>query len=150
MKHSPSVRLDQSNTLTDHVPYNSDFFRNCDAVDELVALVSGGLSGDHENQDAVIVLNDKKVCSQPFFWSNMSVMPRHRWGHVSTFMESLYVVCGGTTQLDGLIGPNNTCDAFNLSSRAWEEFDDMLELRHQVRLPEYQGRVNTCSLQASL
>ena len=64
----------------------------------------------------------------------MSVMPRHRWGHVSTFMESLYIVCGGTTELDGLIVPNNTCDAFNLSSRSWEDFDDMLELRHQVNL----------------
>ena len=111
--------------------------------------MSGGLSGDHQNQDAVIVLNDKKVCLQPGFWSSMSVMPRHRWGHVSTFMESLYVVCGGTTELDGLIVPNNTCDAFNLSSGSWEEFDDMLELRHQVTLQQTILSGYQLTLQAS-
>ena len=98
-----------------------------------MAVVSGGLSGDHYNQDSVIVLNEKKICSQPDFWSGMSVMPRHRWGHVTTFMETVFIVCGGTTDLEGIV-PNNTCDAFNLSSRSWEEFDDMLELRHQVRV----------------
>ena len=103
-----------------------------------MAVVSGGLSGDHYNQDSVIVLNEKKICSQPAFWSGMSVMPRHRWGHVTTFMETVFIVCGGTTELEG-IAPNNTCDAFNLSSRSWEDFDDLVELRHQVRLKDFVG-----------
>ena len=105
---------------------------DCGAVDEFVAVVSGGLSGEHENQDAVIVLSEEDICSQPEFWSGMSELPRHRWGHVSTFMEPLYIVCGGTTELDGMIVPNNTCDAFNLNSKSWQGFDDMLDLRHQV------------------
>ena len=98
-----------------------------------MAVVTGGLSGDHYNQDSLIALNEKKICSQPTHWSGMSVMPRHRWGHVATFMETIFIVCGGTTDLEGIF-PNNTCDAFDLSSGSWDEFDDMLELRHQVRL----------------
>ena len=107
-----------------------------------MAVVSGGLSGEHYNQDSVIALNEKKICSQPTFWSGMSVMPRHRWGHVTTFMETVFIVCGGTTDMEGIV-PNNTCDAYNLSSRSWEEFDDMLELRHQVRVNLTKSLLNS-------
>lgn len=117
--------------LDEEFPKCESGSRSCGEVGDYVAVVSGGLSGDHYNQDSVIALNEKKICSQPAFWSGMSVMPRHRWGHVTTFMETVFIVCGGTTDLEGIF-PNNTCDAYNLSSRSWEEFDDMLELRHQA------------------
>ena len=53
-----------------------------------------------------------------------------RWGHVSTFVDSKFLVCGGSTELTN--APNNTCDMFSLDSMAWEKVANMREYRHQV------------------
>ena len=56
-----------------------------------------------------------------------------RWGHVSTFLVSIFIVCGGSTDQNGVYAPNATCDMFSLNTKKWESMEDMKEPRHQVR-----------------
>ena len=51
---------------------------------------------------------------------------------MSAFIESLFLVCGGSTEQYGGYAPNNTCDVFNVATHSWEEMEDMAECRHQV------------------
>ena len=50
---------------------------------------------------------------------------------MSTFVDSKFLVCGGSTELTN--APNNTCDMFSLETMAWGSVEDMTEYRHQVR-----------------
>ena len=50
---------------------------------------------------------------------------------MSTFVDSKFLVCGGSTELTN--APNNTCDMFSLETMAWGGVEDMTEYRHQVR-----------------
>ena len=55
-----------------------------------------------------------------------------RWGHVSTFLGSSLIVCGGSTELSGNLAPNDTCDVFDFNTQAWRDMEPMSEGRHQV------------------
>ena len=49
---------------------------------------------------------------------------------MSAFVDSKFLVCGGSTELTN--APNNTCDMFSLDNMAWGNVEDMREYRHQV------------------
>jgi len=108
--------------------------RSCGREEKYVSLISGGINKQTEipARDDVYVVGSTGVCKQPDFLKTMSQMPRHRWGHVSTFLGSSFIVCGGSTEQDGNIAPNDTCDMFNLNTHEWEEMDVMSTCRHQA------------------
>jgi len=97
-----------------------------------LSAVSGGLSDDASipNQNMIYMIDEHKVCNLPSIMNELTAMPRSRWGHVSAFIESKFFVCGGTTDLDGLMVPNNTCDAFCVARQQWVDMDEMSENRH--------------------
>ena len=97
-----------------------------------VSAVSGGLSNGPgvQNQNMIYMIDEHKICNLPTLMNELTEMPRSRWGHVSAFIESKFFVCGGTTDLDGYMAPNNTCDAFCVARQRWIEIEDMSENRH--------------------
>ena len=97
-----------------------------------LAAVSGGLSDDSDvpNQNRIYMIDEHNICSQPNSMDKLKEMPRSRWGHVSAFIESKFIICGGTTDLNGYMLPNNTCDLFCFGRQEWLAMSNMNENRH--------------------
>jgi len=97
-----------------------------------LAAVSGGLSDDSDvpNQNRIYMIDEHNICSQPNSMDKLKEMPRSRWGHVSAFIESKFILCGGTTDLIGYMLPNNTCDLFCFGRQEWLAMSNMNENRH--------------------
>jgi len=108
--------------------------RSCGQVDKFVSIISGGLNKQAEiqTQEAVTVVSETGICKIPDMMNSMAIMPRHRWGHVSTFIESAFIVCGGSTEQYGDRAPNDTCDIFDFANYEWNEMESMYENRHQA------------------
>ncbi|XP_023341031.1 kelch domain-containing protein 8B isoform X2 [Eurytemora carolleeae] len=114
--------------------------RSCGLSETLSTVVSGGLGLPAQpNQSEVTILGENMTI-------NNLEMPRSRWGHVSAYLESMYYVCGGSTELDGNLAPNDTCDAYRIvdvenSVGRWESVSPMLEARHSAAAVEMFGRI---------
>eukprot|EP00090_Calanus_glacialis_P032417 TRINITY_DN5369_c0_g1_i6.p1 TRINITY_DN5369_c0_g1~~TRINITY_DN5369_c0_g1_i6.p1 ORF type:complete len:423 (-),score=52.55 TRINITY_DN5369_c0_g1_i6:152-1420(-) len=106
--------------------------RNCGMKERSLSAVSGGLSDDASvpNQNMIYMIDEHKICNLPSVMNELTAMPRSRWGHVSAFIGSKFFFCGGTTDLDGSIAPNNTCDAFCVARQQWVDMEPMSENRH--------------------
>jgi len=108
--------------------------RSCGAKERSLSAVSGGLSdgagSGSPNQNMIYMIDEHKICSLPSVMNELTAMPRSRWGHISAFIESKFFVCGGSTELDGSLAPNNTCDVFCVASQQWLEMESMAENRH--------------------
>merc|ERR1719348_630314 len=67
-------------------------------------------------------------------------MPRHRWGHVSGFILDTLFLCGGSTQLDGALAANNTCDSYSLPTQTWAAMENMAAARHGAAATTLLGK----------
>ena len=76
------------------------------------------------------MIDEKNICNPPNIMNELMEMPRSRWGHVSGFIESKLIVCGGTTDVADAMEPTNTCDAFCAAKQNWTKIDSMEERRH--------------------
>jgi len=108
--------------------------RTCGRKERSLSAVSGGIckeaGSDVQNQNMIYMIDEEKICNLPSVLNELTTMPRSRWGHVSAFIESKFFVCGGSTELDGSLAPNNTCDVFCVASQQWQDMQSMEENRH--------------------
>jgi len=111
--------------------------RSCGLWESNEVVVSGGLGpqDSQPNQATISVIGMNSTIN-----STLS-MPRSRWGHVSAFIGFNYYVCGGSTELDGLIAPNDTCDIYEAASRQWIGGEPLLEPRHGAAGLEIFGKL---------
>jgi len=111
--------------------------RGCGLWESSAVVLSGGLgTGLVPNQKTVSMLGANSRL-------NSSIeLPRARFGHISAFMGYKYYVCGGSTELDGQITANDTCDILDASSRdGWQQGPSLQVPRHGAASVEMFGGI---------